>query len=71
MPRWRYLTGSYVEALGLEHIPVRTRRNGGHCWLDPNDTLPAPGSTPYVDAVEFEGARYRRDLDGLSYELMA
>lgn len=71
-PRYKYLTGQFVEHLGLEMFPVHVgRRNLGHiCRFDDGGTLlPAGYSSTILPAVRFEGFIYEREPEG-SWKLL-
>lgn len=66
-PRWRYLTNSYVHALGLERFPVIRRRNRGYVSHGLGGTLPRPEQTDV--GVRLGQWLYCRAADGLSWDL--
>ena len=68
-PRYRFLTRSFVEALGLELVPFILPRRGGYICIG-NDILPRAGESTYCDGVVFEGHSYQVEKDGLAYRLM-
>lgn len=65
-PRYRYLTRSFVEALGLKHIPIRLRRNCGIAFISEHEAMPMP-QKQYATGVVFEGYGYVREDDGLAW----
>lgn len=70
IPRFYFLTASYVEWLGLKLVPIKTPRNQGIASYGDHGTLPPPGESPFISGVEFEGYLYKREWDGLSYVLI-
>lgn len=70
-PRYKYLTRSYVQAMQLEQIPVKTARNQGYAQRFDNWTLPPAGQSNIHVGVRFEENIYLRSPCGLSYDLSA
>lgn len=59
----RYLTRSYVEALGLREV-------AGHRYEDPKDTWTSDEDVvTFIPGVVYGERFYRRSDDGLSYDL--
>lgn len=63
MPRWRFLTGQYAEALGLQPFPVQLRRQSGLVSMSTGGVLPRV-SQPIAAGVEFEGSLYLFESPG-------
>lgn len=59
-PRYEFLTQSYVDALGLDPMPVRMPRSSAMGTRE-GDCLPPAGQSPIKEGVAFEGFVYVRD----------
>jgi hypothetical protein len=68
-PRYRFLTKTFVETLGLTPIPIRKPRNTLVVDWPTGSMLPAAGENSVAAAVLFEDHFYEREPEGLSYKL--
>lgn len=65
--RFKYLTKSYVEWLGLETRPYMS---GSTTAFIPEDAPKPSSSILFRRAVEFEGGTYVESSDGKSFDLV-
>lgn len=67
-PRYRHLTRSYVEALGLEKFLVLPTRRVLVGYVSEHAAKPEVRAQ-WATCVLFEGRRYVAAIDGLSFDL--
>jgi hypothetical protein len=66
-PRFKYLTPTYIDFLGLEEQPIQLPRNEGYICQDLSFILPPPGRETFFSGVFFEGHLYLPTYSGKDY----
>jgi hypothetical protein len=65
----KYLTRSYVEALGLREVAGHELEDPQAGWVSPEAVKPHTTAITFVPGVIYGEQFYKRSQDGLSYDL--